>query len=287
MKKIKLLLFVIIITISSGCFNKKTLENANIKVSSYPIEYITQRLYGNHSKIKSIYPDDMTEGYTVSDKLLKDYSSADLFIFNGNDSKENDYIYKMLAENKKLKIIDSTASLSVNNKIEELWLDPMNFLTIANNIKKGFIEYTDIAYLKDDVNNNFKKLKQDLVQLEADCREMVERANNKTIIVGDDLFLYLEKYGLNVISVEKGSKSSKKSYYDAEELLKNKKNTTIFVKKGQKLSDDITNLKNTYRINVVELNTMLSMTNEDRKNGKDYISIMHDNIELLKKELYK
>lgn len=286
MKKIKLLLLIIFITTVSGCFNKKTMEDADIKVSSYPIEYITQRLYGNHSKIKSIYPDDMVDGYIVSDKLLKDYSSTDLFIFNGNSDQENDYVYKMFNDNKSLKIIDSTANLSVNYKIEELWLDPMNYLTMANNIKKGFNEYTNISYLKDDVNTKFTELKQDLVQLEADYREMAERANNKTIVVADDVFQYLTKYGLNVISIEKGSKN-KKALYNAEELIKKGTVKTIFVKKGQKVSDEITKLKETYKINIEELNTMTSITSEDRKNSKDYISIMHDNIESLKQELYK
>lgn len=286
MKKIKLLLLIIFVTTVSGCFNKKTMEDADIKVSSYPIEYITQRLYGNHSKIKSIYPDDMVDGYIVSDKLLKDYSSTDLFIFNGNSDQENDYVYKMFNDNKSLKIIDSTANLSVNYKIEELWLDPMNYLTMANNIKKGFNEYTNISYLKDDVNTKFTELKQDLVQLEADYREMAERANNKTIVVADDVFQYLTKYGLNVISIEKGSKN-KKALYNAEELIKKGTVKTIFVKKGQKVSDEITKLKETYKINIEELNTMTSMTSEDRKNSKDYISIMHDNIESLKQELYK
>lgn len=287
MKKIKLLLLISCISIISGCFNKKAMEDANIRVSSYPIEYITQRLYSKHSTIKSIYPDDMIEGYKVSDKLLKDYSSTDLFIFNGNSDEENDYVYKMFMNNKKLKIIDSTASLSINYKQEELWLDPMNYLTMANNIKKGFNEYADIAYLKDDVNENFKSLKQDLVQLEADYREMAERANNKTIIVSDDVFLYLKKYGLNVISLDKNNKSNKKSLFNTEDLIKNGTVKTIFVKKGQKVSDNINKLKDDYKISIEELNTMSSMTNEDRKNGKDYLSIMHDNIETLKQELYK
>ena len=255
-------------------------------VSSYPIEYITQTLYGNHSKIKSIYPDDMDNGYKVSDKLLNDYSSNDLFIFNGNDDNENDYVYKMFTKNKKLKIIDSTASLTYNNKIEELWLDPMNFLTMANNIKKGFNEYIDTSYLKSEIEEKYEKLKIDLIQLEADYRDMASRASTKTIIVGDDVFSYLSKYGLEVISLEESSKFTKKTLYTAEELIKSGKIKTIYVKKGQKLSNNINNLKDTYKVNIVELNTMQTMSSEDRKNKKDYLTIMHDNLELLKQQLY-
>ena len=148
MKKIKFVILSIIIFSLTGCFNKSNMDNADVKVSVYPIEYITERLYGKYSKIKSIYPDDMDDDYIVNDKLLNDYSSTNLFIFNGNNDNENDYVYKMFTANKKLKIIDSTSSLNYNNKIEELWLDPMNFLTMANNIKKGLKEYINEAYIK-------------------------------------------------------------------------------------------------------------------------------------------
>lgn len=287
MKKIKFVILSIIIFSLTGCFNKSNMDNADVKVSVYPIEYITERLYGKYSKIKSIYPDDMDEDYIVNDKLLNDYSSTNLFIFNGNNDNENDYVYKMFTTNKKLKIIDSTSSLNYNNKIEELWLDPMNFLTMANNIKKGLKEYINEAYIKKEIDDNFDTLKIDLIQLEADYRETASRANSKTIIVGDDVFSYLSKYGMNIISLEESKKYSKKNYVSAEKLIKNGQVKYIYIKKGQKINNNIKQLKEKYNIELIELNIMNTLSSEDKKNGKDYISIMHDNLELLKQELYK
>lgn len=287
MKKIKFVILSIIIFSLTGCFNKSNMDNADVKVSVYPIEYITERLYGKYSKIKSIYPDDMDDDYIVNDKLLNDYSSTNLFIFNGNNDNENDYVYKMFTTNKKLKIIDSTSSLNYNNKIEELWLDPMNFLTMANNIKKGLKEYINEAYIKKEIDDNFDTLKIDLIQLEADYRETASRANSKTIIVGDDVFSYLSKYGMNIISLEESKKYSKKNYVSTEKLIKNGQVKYIYIKKGQKINNNIKQLKEKYNIELIELNIMNTLSSEDKKNGKDYISIMHDNLELLKQELYK
>ena len=287
MKKIKFVILSIIIFSLTGCFNKSNMDNADVKVSVYPIEYITERLYGKYSKIKSIYPDDMDEDYIVNDKLLNDYSSTNLFIFNGNNDNENDYVYKMFTTNKKLKIIDSTSSLNYNNKIEELWLDPMNFLTMANNIKKGLKEYINEAYIRKEIDDNFDTLKIDLIQLEADYRETASRANSKTIIVGDDVFSYLSKYGMNIISLEESKKYSKKNYVSTEKLIKNGQVKYIYIKKGQKINNNIKQLKEKYNIELIELNIMNTLSSEDKKNGKDYISIMHDNLELLKQELYK
>lgn len=271
----------------TGCYEKTSMENANIQVSSYPIEYVTNRLYGNHSTIKSIYPDNMDNDYVVSDKLLTDYSSSNLFIFNGNEDNENDYVYKMFNQNKNLKIIDATASLTYTNKMEELWLDPMNLLTIANNIKKGFKEYTSMAYLNNDIDKNYDNLKLELIQLEADYREMANRANNKTIIVGNDLFLYLTKYGINVISLEESNNFTKKSLYTAEELIESGKIKYIYIKKGEKLNQNISDLKTKYKVEVIELNNLYTLTADDRKNNNDYFSIMYNNLELLKQQLYK
>ena len=288
MKKNKFIyiLSLIIIIITTGCLEKSSMENANIKVSAYPIEYVTEKLYGEHSEIKSIYPNDMNDEYIVTDKLLKDYSNADLFIFNGNEEKENDYFYKMLEENNKLKIIDATESISYENSIEELWLDPMNLLTIANNIKKGFKEYTNVTMLNNDIDKNYADLKVELIQIEADYRDMATRANNKTIIVGNDLFSYLEKYDINVISLEESDKLTQKDIHTAENLIKDGEINIIYVKKGSKINNTIQKLKDEYNVEIVELHSLYTISEEDRKMNKDYKIIMYENLELLKQQLY-
>ena len=286
MKKIKCLIILLFIFILSGCMKKNSMDDSSIEVSVYPIEYITERLYGKHAAVKSIYPDSMDKDYEINDKLLNDYSKTDLFIFNGSENIENEYVTKMKKNNKNLKIINSTSSLSFNNKIEELWLDPMNYLTIANNIKKGLKEYIDAAYLTDKIDKNYNDLKQELIKLEADYREMANRANNKTLVVDDDLFLFLSKYGLNVISLEKSKNYQKKSLYNAEELIKDEKVKYIYVKKGNQDNDSIVKLKETYNIEIVEIDTFYTIAAEDRKNNKDYFTLMYDNLEKFKQQLY-
>lgn len=286
MKKIKLLSILTLVFLLSGCFKKESTEKIDIKVSAYPIEFLTKELYGDNATINSIYPNNMDKNYIISDKLLHDYSSTNLFIFNGNENKENDYVYTMFNNNKKLKIIDATASLTYENKIEELWLDPLNCLTMANNIKKGFKEYINATYISNQINKNYDDLKLKLIQLEADYREMSNRANGKNIIVADDLFLYLKKYNINVISLENSKNYTKKALYDAEKLIKSGNVKTIYVRKGQELSDTINKLKNTYKVEIIELNDLYTLTEEDRKNSKDYFTLMYENLELLKKQLY-
>ena len=67
----------------TGCFKMDNLEDITIYTSSYPIEYLTNELYGEHSTINSIYPDDVDiNKYELNDKQIKDYSNTTMYIFD-------------------------------------------------------------------------------------------------------------------------------------------------------------------------------------------------------------
>ena len=57
MKKLKLIILLgVILTTLTGCIKKDSYDNITIYTTVYPIEYITDYLYGSHSEIYSIYP---------------------------------------------------------------------------------------------------------------------------------------------------------------------------------------------------------------------------------------
>ena len=159
MKHLKLLFITLILITFTGCFKKDNFEDITIYTTSYPIEYITNYLYGDYSNISSIYPNGVnTNTYELTSKQIKDYSSMDLYIFNGTNTKENEHVTSMFKYNKNLKIIDATNTMEYNYSENEFWLDPSNFLMIASNIKNGILEYTTNHYLK----NNIELLKEEL-----------------------------------------------------------------------------------------------------------------------------
>lgn len=287
MKKIfSLIICIFSIILLSGCTDTSTMENINIYTTTYPIEYVVNRLYDNHSTIRSIYPNgvDISE-YKVTDVLLNEYSSkADMFIFNGL-SNEKDYVKPMLKQNKKLKIIDVTSDVTYNkNGFEELWLDPSKLLTVANNIRKGFNEYTEAKYLKNDVNKRYEDLKVDLTNLEAKYRESVKYADNKTIIVSDDIFLFLKNYGANVISLDSDNPEYEKNIASARNLVYSGQVRHIYLKEGEN-NDIINSLIEGTNVEKINIYTLSTITDEQR-NNYDYISLMTENLEKLKKELY-
>lgn len=287
MKKIfSIIICLFSIMLLSGCTDTSTMEDINVYTTAYPIEYIVNRLYDSHSTIRSIYPNgvDINE-YKLTDVLLNEYSNdADMFIFIGLSDEKN-YLKPMLKQNKSLKIIDVTSDISYNKAgIEELWLDPSKLLTIANNIRKGFNEYTEAKYLKNDVDKKYKELKVDLTNLEAKYREAIKYADNKEIIVSDDIFLFLKNYGANVISLDSDNPEYEKNMAIARTLVYSNQVRHIYLKDDEN-NDVINSLIEGTNVEKVSIKTLSTLT-DDERNNYDYISLMTDNLERIKKELY-
>lgn len=280
MKKIKYFLLGILL-LTTGCFNNDSMDNIEITTTVYPFEYIVNYLYGNHSKISSIYPKDTEiNDFDVTNVLLKQYNNTDLYIFNGL-TNEKKYIEKIRNNNKKLKIIDVTSNINYDYSEEELWLDPNNLLTIANNIKKGFNEYIKSSYLKSEINNNYEKLKINLTNLDGKYYSTVKKASTNTIVVSDDAFKYLEKYGLNIISIDMDT-AKEKDIELAKEALKN--NNYLFIKYKEDDNDNILKVLNddTQKIELYTL-TNLSDVNIEKN---DYIVLLNENLENIKQVIY-
>lgn len=270
----------------TGCIKRDSMEEISIYTSVYPVEYITSRLYGEHSTVISIYPDGVIPSlYTLNDKQVKDYSKADLFIFNGLSDEKN-YLEAMLKYNKNLKIIDSTLSMESTDYIDELWLDPANALMIARNIKSGLNEYINNHYLKNEIESNYDNLKLDLSTLSAKLKVVSSSCVDPTVVVSSDMFDYLEKYGFNVISLDDKS-ATDKTIGDVKRRIENGYTKNIFIIKDQNVSDAVKSIMDETGVNTIELHTLSSLSDSDRSSKKDYVSISLENINLLKMELYK
>ena len=285
MKRIYLLLIVIftMFFLTTGCVKKDNMQNINIITSSYPTEFLVDSLYGDNSKVENIFPDGETiDEYEFNEKQYKMYSSKDLFVYNGSNA--SDIALELSNRNKELLLIDSTKGMKKIYGTEELWLDPSKLLTVANNIRKGFNEYTEAKYLKNDVNKRYEDLKVDLTNLEAKYRESVKYADNKTIIVSDDIFLFLKNYGANVISLDSDNPEYEKNIASARNLVYSGQVRHIYLKEGEN-NDIINSLIEGTNVEKINIYTLSTITDEQR-NNYDYISLMTENLEKLKKELY-
>ncbi|MBO5120597.1 MAG: zinc ABC transporter substrate-binding protein [Bacilli bacterium] len=290
MKKIKLFGLIIILMficlISSGCTNDN-MENIRVLVTNYPNEFITQRLYGNHSTVTSIYPDgvDITD-YVISSKQKKDFSQYDLFIYNGLIEKERNLAVDLLDLNPNLKIIDTAYVLETDYSPEELWLNPSSLLMMAQNVRLGLEEYIDSNVLKTEIDAAYDELKVELSELDATYRIDVENTNKKTIVVANSALKYLEKFGLQVYCID--GDATDKTISTVQDLITSKQIQYIYSFVEEELNDNVKKLVDDNKgVSVVAVHKLDNINDEERKNKETYLSIMKNNLELIKKEIYK
>ena len=274
MRKLKKILLLILgLFLVTGCsLRKENLENATIYTTIYPIKYLTEFMYKDYGVIESIYPAGADVlNYDLTDKQIKKYAKADLFIYNGL-SNEKTITKNLINKNRNLLIIEYG--------IKELWMSPNNYLMLAKNIKDYLKEYLESKIISDYVENKYQELSEILSVKDADLRAIGKEAQNNgknTLVVSDNVFKFLENYGFNIISLDEDTLT--------EGLLNSVKNnfkkgtySTIFVLDNN-YTDNINSIVNDYKAKTIDVK---SMTNIETNNTDDYLTVMQefiDNIE--------
>ncbi len=281
MKLKKILLLILGLVLVTGCsLRKDNLENATIYTTIYPIKYLTEFMYKDYGVIESIYPAGADVlNYELTDKQIKKYAKADLFIYNGL-SNEKTITKNLINKNRNLLIIDVSNGLSYKYGIKELWMSPNNYLMLAKNIKDYLKEYLESKIISDYVENKYQELSEILSVKDADLRAIGKEAQNNgknTLVVSDNVFKFLENYGFNIISLDEDTLT--------EGLLNSVKNnfkkgtySTIFVLDNN-YTDNINSIVNDYKAKTIDVK---SMTNIETNNTDDYLTVMQefiDNIE--------
>lgn len=282
----KIFLLTLCVFLMTGCLKRDKMDDINIITTSYPIEYLIDSIYGYNSNVKSIYPNGIDiSKYSLTAKQVKEYSSNDMFVYNGL-TNEKKFAASFLNKNKSLKLIDVSKGLSITNDVTELWLCPSNYLMLAQNIKNGLLDYINSTVIIDEVNEKYEDLKLTISKYDASLKFLADNSDTKTIIVGNDSFKFLSKYGFTVLSVQDSDNFDQNDYMTAKNRIMDKKNSYIYVLKDQELDDNIEAIIKA-GAQKIEINNMINLNDEDVKNLVNYTSLMDNFIEKLKKEAYK
>ncbi len=289
MKRFKLLIITLVLILFTGCdmFKVDNMEDIDIITTSYPLEYIIKTLYGEHSLVKSIYPDSVdTYTYELNEKSLKSYSNEDLFVYVSY-GRDKDIAVNLLNKNKKLLIIDGSLGMKPDY-IDELWLNPSNLLMVAQNIKNGLTEYINNNYLIKEIEKNFEDLKLKLSMLDAEIKLTAENSNTKTIVTATKSLNYLKKYGFNVVSLDDDNTALEKTINEVNQMINVNSIKYIFTLENVEDNETVNlMLENNKDLKLLKLKRLDSITDEERNNGEDYFTLMRYNIDQIKKETYK
>lgn len=288
MKTLKKLSIIFLTTfILTGCTTAKSnMEDISIYTTTYPINFLINSLYEDHCKVYSIYPIGINlDEYELSKRKLEEYSKSDLFVFNSLD-KDRNYAVNMINLNSDLKVIDVATGMKYDHTIEELWLNPNNFLMMAENLKKGLAEYIDNPYLVEEINEKFKDLEYKISKLDANLTETIIGGKYDIIVTDSDIFKFLEKHGLTVISLEENDNLSSNKIDEVKHLIEQGEIKYIY-STTKETNDTVSSLINDYKVERIIINSMHSIDGGINNSNDNYITVMTNNINELKRELYK
>lgn len=270
-----------IVLLTSGCFEKNNLDQARIYTTVYPISYFTEVLYGTHSSISSIYPDGANlNDYALTDKQKAEYSKGDLFIYNGQ-TDEKQIAKDFSNANRRLQIIDVTYGLKYKYGVEELWLSPSNALMLASNIRSNLENLISSKFVNEEISKNYKILEETLSLKDAELRNIARNAarGKAHLVVSSNMFRFLEEYGFQITSLE--DNTSDESLAILKRNFSNGTYKYLFVLDRDDTSGAIQDLKNS-GAQIIVVNTMTTLSDENRQNNDNYLTIIQEFMENIK-----
>lgn len=302
MKRIFLLIIVTVLVFSfTGCgldpTNTDESNGRTIYTSFYPMYFLASEIAGDKAKVISLVPAGVEpHDWEPKPRTVAELQEADMFIYNGAGMETwVDNVMPTLQKSG-IRIVEASKGIELlsNNEKNEakliydphVWVSPAKYKQEAENIFKE-LSTLDAAN-KDYYRANYEKLAKELDELDHDYRQAAAGFKNKVFIVSHAAFGYLAaEYGLTqyaIRGVTPQSEPSPAKLAELTEICRENNIKYIFFESlvSPKLSQT---LASEVGAEVLVLNTGQGISEEEIKQGENYITIMYDNLENLEKAL--
>ena len=175
---------------------------------------------------------------------------------------------------------------------EHIWLSLKNAEILVKNIAESIaqLDPANAETYKANTDAYISKIRE----LDANFTEALAGASQKTVLFGDRFpFRYLvDDYGIKYYAAFVGCSAESEASFETVAFLAGKMDSlqlpaifTIDGSNGKIARAILEASKNSKNAQVLTLNSMQSVTDEQIKAGVDYLSIMRDNLEVLKQAL--
>lgn len=313
MKKIIIVMILMISAfLFSGCTDSK---DADIYISVYPIEFIVKSIVKEEKTVESIYPRGAeVHDYEPTAKQIVSINECDIlfyiglglepFITNGLNSTFKDLTTVELSKYLELVELDGGhfhGSENEENHEHEnesgkvydshVWLDPIAMIKMTEVILEELIK------IYPDYENEFTLNSQELIkELELINNEYVEAISseeivNRTIMVDHDAYAYWTfRYGISRIKLRSDNESNEVGVQEFLEKINKAKEANIkyiISTKNETKSALFDRYITELNASEISLHHLGTITTKELKEGENYLTIMRDNLEVLKTVLPK
>lgn len=266
-----------------------------VVTSFYPMYFFASRIGGDRAEVTNLVPaGSEPHDYEPTPREIATISESDILVLNGNGLEPwGDRLGGQLQE-KSLRILNTSEGLAHQTMTEEdqtvtdphIWLDPLLAKQEVDAIAQSFSE-TDPANAS-YYAANAATLKQDMDRLDADYRQGLSRCEKNTFVTSHAAFGYLaSRYQLRQIAISGVSpdeEPSPKTLSDITDLVRRESIPVIFFESlvSPELSETIANETGT---KTLVLDPIEGISDDDLTAGRDYFTVMRDNLTNLRTAL--
>ena len=312
--KIKLFLVsVLALFLVSGCEEK----NPSIATTVYPVQYLVERIGGDDVTVSNITENTMIQRAQIKSSFQDILKNSDALFYIGGlepymdlyvddirdtgvdmvDLATKSAIYKF--ERYTSTTIDGItagtegpyyegeefANLDTYDADPMLWMDPVAMTSMASDIRDYLVQ--KYPQYKDIFDENYDALELDLARLEADFQAIPDGKMNISFVSMTPSFGNWQKsYGIKVYPVTLSKYGALPTSDQLAAMKKRIKSDHVrYIAIEQNLSEDMEKLQqqliDELALLPVNLNNLSSISSEDKKASKDYLTIMYDNLKAL------
>jgi len=310
-----ILIFVVAMSIgfSVACEAYQT-ESYDVYVTVYPMQYVAEEILKGTSKTVGIVPGVSSHQDSVdwSPKEIIAMTQASLLFYVGaNYDQYIDFQIESIFANKDVELVkiqdqtdyiefimgvvddhhisDSTTSEDVLGYDPHFWISPKKVLQVSELIYDKLSEkYPSMQLILDA---NYQNLVTKLEELDDDFTEVIS-GQNYFMMFSTNLYGYLSNdYGLHYLSISPGYHEETEQFTSQEkedivnEAIIHQIQYIVYESTATSpLSNAVFTELETLGYNPIKLeyNVLQSLTNDDKDAGKDYISVMYQNLDLIK-----
>jgi len=272
-------------------------EKLKVLTVNYPLFYFAERIGGELIDLNYVIPDDVDPAFWSPDEAaLSQYQKVDIIFKNGAD-------YAKWMNNVSLpssRIINTASSfekdlLKLNNttshnhgpegehehdgKAFTVWLDLELALKQAEIIRAQLVK--KIPGQSALIDQNFEKLKQDLLSLHKELLDATKTFDNQVIIGSHPVYQYLSRaYNLSLKSVhfEPNEYPSAKQWENLNNLIKENESSVM-------LWEDEPSPQIQIELDKIGISSVVFNPCGNKPSEGDFLSIMHDNLKNIKNKL--
>ncbi|WP_106448960.1 metal ABC transporter solute-binding protein, Zn/Mn family [Trichococcus alkaliphilus] len=279
-------------------------DGIQVVTTFYPMYDFAKNVVGDNGEVSVLLDAGQeSHGYEPTPQDIAAIADADVFVYNSDEMEtwvpsvlesieSSDVIVVEAAEDIALFELEEAAEEehsdeegeAAHNVDPHVWLDPVYAQELVSAILAGVLEADEAN--KESYEANAAAFNEKLAELDAAYQTAFESAENRTFVVQHAAFGYIaRRYELTEVAVSDVSSDAEPNpakLAELQQFMIDNQITTVYYSDSAS-SKTAETLAEEAGATLEVLSPLEGITDEDQEAGKDYLSVMEENLTALKK----